>query len=99
MQLLVARLVLRKPQRFLAAERENAEHHQAVVEERVNAILEVAIEVDENVSTEDDREFGKRSVGHEVVLREHGIARERRAEQRSIVFRRVVLGKGSLAAR
>src|SRR5881227_1462383 len=92
MQLLVARLVLRESQRLLRPQREDAEHRQALIKQRVHAILQLAIEIDQDISTEDDVELRKRSVGHEVVLRKHDISRERWTEQGAIVLRRVVLG-------
>src|SRR5215212_1519926 len=86
MQFLVARLVLREPQRLLAPEREDAKHHETVVEQRMHSILQIAIEVDEHVSAEDDGELAERSIGDEVVLREDDVARQRRAEQRAVVL-------------
>src|SRR5712672_1960838 len=52
-ELLVARLVLRELERFLAAERQDAEHHQRIIEQRVHPVLQRLVEVDEHVATED----------------------------------------------
>src|SRR5204863_5543602 len=98
-QLLVVRLVLRELERFLAAERENSEHHERVVEQRVYAILQRLVEIDQYVSTEDDVEFAERSVRHEVVLREDDVPRQRCVEQRPVVLRGVVLRERFLAPR
>src|SRR5438270_7730478 len=90
-QLLIARLVLREAQRLLGPKRENAEHRQALVEQRVHVILQLAIEIDQDIPTENDIELRERPVGHEIVLREHDISRKRWTEQRAVILRGVIL--------
>src|SRR5512146_314157 len=77
-ELFVAILVLREAQRLLAPERQDAEHDEAVVEQRVDAVLQLAVEIDEHVPAEHDMELAERAVGDEVVLREYRVSRERR---------------------
>src|SRR5215471_19341362 len=98
MELLVASLVLGSSQRLFASESEDSEHRHALIEERVDAMLETLIEIDEDVSAEDHVELAERSVGDEVVLRKHDRSGQRRAEQRAVVLCRVVLGERPPAA-
>src|SRR5881394_3348199 len=87
MQLLVARLILREAERFLGAECEHTEHRQTLVEQRMHPILQLTIEINQNVAAEDDIEFRKRPVCHQIVLREHDVSRERWTKERTVVFR------------
>ena len=76
-ELLVAVGVAREPERLLAAEREDAEHHEALVEQLVHAVLQRAVEVDQHVAADDHVELVERAVRDEVVLREDDVVDER----------------------
>src|SRR6058998_1771628 len=99
MKLLVARLVLREPQRLFGAERQNTEHRQTLVKQCVDVVLKLAIEINQDVPTEDDVEFRERSIGDEIVLRKDDIASESGAKKRPVVLGRVVLRERLLATR
>src|SRR5262245_65549642 len=66
----VARVVLREFHGLLVSEAEHAEPDQAVVEQRVDVVLQVLVEIDEDVAAEDHGELRERAVRDEVVLRE-----------------------------
>ena len=79
--------------RFLLAEREDAEHGQALVEQPVHVLLQRLGEVDHHVAAGDHVKLVERGVGGEVVLREDDLVHERPGEARSVVARDVVLGE------
>src|SRR5947207_4419151 len=96
---LVAGFVSRELQRLLAAQAEHAKPHEAVIKERVHAVLQILVEIDEHVATEDHVELAERPVRDEVVLRVHDVAHETLVEERAVVLRRVVLGERAHPAR
>src|SRR5687768_8802457 len=55
----VARLVLRELQRLLAPQAEHPEPDEAVIKQRMHAVLQVLVEVDQHVSAEDHVELGE----------------------------------------
>src|SRR6476659_2490267 len=94
--LFVAFLIRGKSERFLAAECEDAERGQAVVEKCEHSRLESFVEVNENVAAENDVELAERSIRDEIVLRENDVLRETRRKQRAVVFRYVVIRERAL---
>src|SRR5262245_35173295 len=56
-ELLVGAFVRRKPKRLLRPETQNPEMHEGLVKEPMHALLQVAGEVDEHVTTENDVEL------------------------------------------
>src|SRR5690349_21450418 len=97
--LLVAALVGREPNRLLIAEAESAKAVEALVEEAVHAILQRAVEVNEYVAAENYVEFVEASVLREVVVRPYHVLLEPCVEQGAAVGRDVVLRECLLSTR
>src|SRR5688572_13826025 len=59
--------------RLLLAEAEDAEHLHAVQEKLLDTVLQLVVEIDQDVSAEDDVEVIEGRIRHQVVLREDHI--------------------------
>src|SRR5690606_38127355 len=57
---------------FFGADAEEALSHERIVEEADGAVLEIAVEVDENVAAGDQVGFREDGVRHEAVIRKNG---------------------------
>src|SRR5206468_2486507 len=96
---LIAALERRELYGLLAAQAEEPETPQAVVEQAMHALLQRPAEIDEYVSAQDRVELVEGAVGDQVVLGEDHVAAEARVERRRAVPHRVVLRERPPAAR
>ena len=83
----------RKLQRLLVTQTKDSKHTQTVVEQIVNARLQIFVEIDHHVATQDHLKLIERTVGSKVVLGKHDIAFERGTENHAVILRGVIVGK------
>ena len=96
---LVAALERRELYGFLAAQAEEPETPQALVEQAMHALLQRPAEIDDDVAAQDRVELVEGAVGDQVVLGEDHVAAEARVEHRGPVPHRVILRERPAAAR
>src|SRR5947209_20220638 len=89
-ELRVAVLLAAEADRLLAAEREDAERLEALVEERLDAVLERLAEIDHHVAADDQVELVEGAVRDEVVLGEHDVVDQRAVEAGGVAVSAVV---------
>src|SRR6185295_1556939 len=98
-ELLVVRFVRGEAHGLLHAQPQEAEADEALVEQTVHTLLEVAVEVDEDVAAHDEMELVERPVRGQVVVRERDVAAQLRVQHRVSVARLVPAGEPVAAAR
>src|ERR1044071_5267784 len=98
-ELLVMRFVRGEARGLLHAQAQEAEADEALVEQAVHPLLQVAVEVDEDVAADDEMELVERPVRGQVVLGERDVAAQIRVEHRVAVARLVPAREPVPAAR
>ena len=74
-------------------------HHQRVLEEAQRAILQAAIEIDQNIAARYEMRFEKHFVGGQAVVREHDAFFQRAGKARAAVRGVIVVGERAFATR
>ena len=89
----------RKAQAFLRTDAEKSAPNQRVAEQSDDAILQFAIEIDQDVATRDQMHFAECCVGHEAMVGKDGALAEGLVEHGPVVIRGIVIGQRRVSAR